>query len=119
MEAEFGIWLSPADRARLESWVADRNTPQKLVWRARIVLMWAEGTGVTAIVQALGKTKRTAYRWRSRYVEQGIEGLRRDATRPGRKKRLEAAMIKRVVEMTLHEKPLAGTHWSARQLAKV
>ena len=71
--------------------------------------MWAEGTGVTAIVQALGKTKRTAYRWRSRYVEQGIEGLRRDATRPGRKKRLEAAMIKRVVEMTLHEKPLAGT----------
>ena len=28
-------------------------------------------------------------------------------------------MIKRVVEMTLHEKPLAGTHWSARQLAKV
>jgi hypothetical protein len=81
MEAEFGIWLSPADRARLESWVADRNTPQKLVWRARIVLMWAEGTGVTAIVQALGKTKRTAYRWRSRYVEQGIEGLRRDATR--------------------------------------
>jgi transposase len=118
MEAEFGIWLSPADRARLESWVADRNTPQKLVWRARIVLMWAEGTGVTAIVQALGKTKRTAYRWRSRYVEQGIEGLRRDATRPGRKKPLEAAMITRVVEMTLHEKPLAGTHWSARQLAK-
>ena len=24
-------------------WVAGRNTPQKLVWRARIVLMWAEG----------------------------------------------------------------------------
>ena len=108
MEAEFGVWLSPADRARLESWVADRNTPQKLVWRARIVLMWAEGTGVTAIVQALGKTKRTAYRWRSRYVEQGIEGLRRDATRPGRKKRLEAAMIKRVVEMTLHVETAGG-----------
>jgi transposase len=69
--------------------------------------MWAEGTGVTAIVRALGKTKRTAFRWRSRYVEQGIEGLRRDATRPGRKKPLEAAMITRVVEMTLHEKPLA------------
>ena len=82
MEDEFGIWLSPADRARLESWVADRNTPQKLVWRARIVLMWAEGTGVTAIVRALGKTKRTAYRWRSRYVEQGI-GRAADAMRRG------------------------------------
>ena len=84
MEAEFGIWLSPVDRARLEGWVADRNTPQKLVWRARIVLMWAAGAGVTAIVRALGKTKRTAYRWRDRYLERGIEGLKRDASRPGR-----------------------------------
>jgi hypothetical protein len=30
-------------RARLEGWVVARNTPQKLVWRARIVLMWAQG----------------------------------------------------------------------------
>ena len=98
--------------------MADRNTPQKLVWRARIVLMWAAGAGVTAIVRALGKTKRTAYRWRDRYLERGIEGLKRDARRPGRKKPLEAAMIARVVEMTLHKKPPAGTHWSARKLAK-
>jgi transposase len=118
MDCEFGIWLSPVDRARLEGWVADRNTPQKLVWRARIVLMWAAGAGVTAIVRALGKTKRTAYRWRERYLDCGIEGLKRDASRPGRKKPLEAAMIARVVEMTLHEKPPAGTHWTARKLAK-
>jgi hypothetical protein len=48
----------------LEGWVAGRNTPQKLVWRARIVLMWADGAGITKIVQTTGKTKRTAYRWR-------------------------------------------------------
>ncbi len=117
METEWCIWLSPGDRARLDGWVADRNTSQKLVWRARIVLMWAEGAGVTAIVRALGKTKRTAYRWRDRYVERGIEGLKRDASRPGRKKPLEAAMIARVVDMTLHEKPPAATHWTARKLA--
>src|SRR5258707_6542598 len=117
MEAEFCTWLSPADRVELAGWVAGRNTPQKLVWRARIVLMWGEGAGVTAIVRALGKTKRTAYRWRDRYVERGIEGLKRDASRPGRKKPLEAAMIARVVDMTLHEKPPAATHWTARKLA--
>ena len=115
MEAEWCIWLSPADRARLDGWVADRNTPQKLVWRARIVLMWAEGAGVTAIVRALGKTKKTAYRWRDRYIERGIEGLERDASRPGRKKPLAAAAIARVVDMTLHEKPPAATHWTARR----
>ena len=43
MESESCIWLSPEDRARLEGWVAGRKTPQKLVWRARIVLMWSKG----------------------------------------------------------------------------
>jgi len=34
MEDEPNIHLSPEDQARLEGWVAGRNTPQKLVWRA-------------------------------------------------------------------------------------
>jgi hypothetical protein len=60
MESESCVWLSREDRARLEGWVAGRSTPQKLVWRARIVLMWAQGAGVTGIIRATGKTKRTA-----------------------------------------------------------
>jgi transposase len=80
--------------------------------------MWADGAGVTAIVRALNKTKKTAYRWRERYLSSGVEGLARDASRPGRKKPLGAEMIARVVEMTLREKPPAATHWSARTLAK-
>jgi transposase len=118
MSTDSDIRLSPEDRATLEGWVANRNSPQKLAWRARIVLMWAEGNGVTAVVRATGRTKRTAYRWRDRYRACGIEGLKRDATRPGRKKPLSAETIKRVVDMTLHEKPPAGTHWSVRKLAK-
>jgi transposase len=118
MENESNITLSPEDRARLEGWVSGRNTPQKLVWRGRIVLMWAAGAGVTSIVRATGKTKKTAYRWRQRYLDQGVAGLARDATRPGRKKPLSAAVIARVVEMTLREKPPAATQWSARSLAK-
>src|SRR6516162_1721027 len=98
MSTDSDIQLSPEDRATLEGWVANRNSPQKSVWRARIVLMWAQGDGITAIVRATGKTKRTAYRWRDRYIARGIEGLKRDATRPGRKKPLSAEVIKRVVD---------------------
>src|SRR5271154_1529268 len=119
MESESCIWLSPEDRARLEGWVAGRNTPQKLVWRARIVLMWAQGAGLTAIVRATGKTKRTASGWGDRYIAHGGAGLDRDATRPSRKPPLSATVIERVVNMTLHEKPASGTHWSVRKLAKV
>ena len=60
MEHEPGFQLSAEDRAGLEGWVSGRNTPQKLVWRGRIVLMWADGAGVTSIVRATGKTKKTA-----------------------------------------------------------
>src|SRR5271165_7293161 len=112
MESEASIQLSPEDRARLEGWVAGRNTPQKLVWRARIVLMLAQGAGVTAIIRATGKTKKTAYRWRNRYLAGGAVGLERDATRPGRKPPLEATAVERVVNLTLNEKPPGGTHWS-------
>jgi transposase len=117
MQTETRIRLSPEDRAKLEGWVAGRNTPQKLVWRSRIVLMAADGAGTMAIVHALGKSKRTVGRWRERYLAQGAAGLRRDATRPGRKPPLSAAVIALVVHKTLHETPPAATHWSLRSMA--
>jgi hypothetical protein len=50
MEAESCTWLSPSDRLELAGWVAGPNTPQKLVWRARIVLMWGDAAGVATCV---------------------------------------------------------------------
>jgi hypothetical protein len=37
------VEVSSADRARLTAIIADRNSRQKHVWRARIVLMTAHG----------------------------------------------------------------------------
>jgi len=116
-KTEASIWLSPADRATLEGWVSDRNTPQKLVWRARIVLLSAERVGVMTITRMVGKSKVTVGRWQERYLAKGITGLRRDATRPGRKPPLTMAAIEQVLNKTLHEKPPAGTHWSSRKMA--
>src|SRR5215469_2256459 len=99
------IWLSPGDRTTLETWVSTRNTPQKLVWRARIVLLSAARVGVMAITRAVGMSKVTVGRWQERYLAKGIAGLRRDATRPGRKPPLSAETIQQVVNKTLHEKP--------------
>ena len=67
------------------------------------------------IIRATGKTKRTAYRWRDRYLACGLAGLERDATRPGRKPPLDAATIERVVSMTLNEKPTGGNALVAAQ----
>ena len=60
------ISVSVADRVRLERLVRDRNTPQKVVWRARIVLLASVGLRAGAIAAAVGKGLLTVRRWRRR-----------------------------------------------------
>jgi transposase len=112
------IAISTADRGRLERLVRDRNTPQKVVWRARIVLLASDGLTAEAIAAAVGKSLLTVRRWRHRFVAKGVDGLLKDATRPSRVKPLPPEKIKQVVHMTLHAKPPNATHWSVRSMAK-
>ena len=83
MRNDICIYLSPANRARLERLVADRNTRSKVVWRAGIVLATADGLGTVAIMRRTGKSKPCVWRWQERYVAEGVEGLaaRQDAAR--------------------------------------
>ena len=61
------VEVTAADRDRLEAIVADRNSPQKHVWRARIVLATADGLGTMAVMQAAGKSKTAVWRWQERF----------------------------------------------------
>ena len=112
------VRLGAGDRERLEAVIGSGNSPQKHVWRARIVLLSAAGVGTMAIQRQTGKGKPTIWRWQARFVAEGIDGLLHDATRPSRKKPLTAATIEQVVAMTLAEPPGEATHWTGRALAK-
>jgi transposase len=112
------IEVPASDRDRLEGLVRDRNTAQKVVWRARIALLAGDGMGAVAVAAEVGKSVLTVRRWRRRYRDRGVEGLLKDATRPSRKKPLSAETVKRVVDMTLNAKPPGATHWSLRTMAK-
>src|SRR6201981_59553 len=109
--------VTATDRKRLEQLVSDRNTPQKVVWRARIVLAASEGMAANAIAATVGKSVLTVRRWRRRYGAVGVDGLVKDATRPPRRKPLAPEQINAVVNKTLHEKPANATHWSVRSMA--
>ena len=84
MREGISVEVSPADRARLEAVVADRNSPQKHVWRARIVLATADGLGTGEIMRRTGKSKPCVWRWQERFMREGVPGLLRDKTRPSR-----------------------------------
>src|SRR5258705_6468430 len=76
------IYVSPSNRARLAALVVARNTPSKVVWRAKIVLATADGHGTNEIMRRTGKSKPCVWRWQERYVEEGGDGPRRDKTGP-------------------------------------
>ena len=112
------IDVTAADRARLAAIVADRNSPQKHVWRARIILASAEGCGTAEVMRRAGVSKPSVWRWQERFMTGGVDGLLRDKTRPARIPPLPKAVIELVVTCTLAEPPPDGvTHWTAPALA--
>ena len=66
--------MSAADRERLDRLIRGRNTPQKVVWRARIVRLAGDGLAAVAIAAAVGKSVLTVHRWRRRYAAKGRTG---------------------------------------------
>ena len=112
------VRLGPGDREPLDAVIGSGNSPQKHVWRARIVLLSADGLGTMAIQRQTGKGKPTIWRWQARFMAKGVAGLLHDATRPGRKKPLPAATIEQVVALTLAGPPGEATHWTGRAMAK-
>jgi trehalose utilization protein len=69
------IYVSPANRARLEAIIADRNSLAKHVWRAEIVLATADGHGTNEIMRLTGTSKPCVWRWQERYIAEGVDGL--------------------------------------------
>src|SRR5215468_10645677 len=110
--------MSAADRARLEAIVVDRNSPQKHVWRAQIVLLTGDGVGPNEIMRRTGTSKVTVWRWQERFMRPGVAGLVRDKTRPSRIPPSSASVCERTVALTLGDPPGEMTHWTAVMMAK-
>src|SRR3546814_5050294 len=117
MRTGISFTVSPADQSRLEAIVADRNSPQKHVWRCRIVLLTAAGLGTNAIMREAGVAKTAVWRWQERFAGEGVEGLLRDKTRPSRVPPLADEVAERVVALTLVDPPGEATHWTGAAMA--
>ena len=119
MRGNLGLFAGAADRARLAAIVADRNRPQKHVWRAKVVLLTADRIGTREIMRRTGLSKPSVWRWQERYLEAGVDGLLHDKTRPSRVPALAASKVSEVIRRTLDETPPGeATHWTVRAMAK-
>src|SRR5580692_5128206 len=91
-------------------------TPQKIVRRARIVSLAAQGQDNDEIAAALDTSTVTVGLWRQRFVDLGLAGLA-EAPRPGRPATLDAAKARRVLSEVV-QPPKNSGRWSCRRMAR-
>jgi transposase len=109
--------LSDAERTELTSLAARRNTAQALALRARIVLRCATGRQNKQVAADLQIDQTTVGKWRRRFAEHRIDGLR-DEPRSGTPRTIDDARVEAVIVRTLESVPADATHWSSRGMAR-
>ena len=112
------LHLPSEQRELLQVWVEARNTPQKVAFRARVIVMASEGHANRDIARTLRTSRPTVLLWRQRFATRGPQGLLEDAPGRGRKVQISSAKVRAIVEATLHTRPPAATHWSVRSMAR-
>jgi transposase len=112
------ITLTEDERAELESMTQSRTLPAGDVFRAKLVLMLADGLPYRTIQEKLDTTAPTIARWRLRFEKRRVAGLL-EIRHPGQKPSvITPALQAKVLEVSRRKPHDGSTHWSCRKLAK-
>ena len=106
------VRLSRRDRAALKARVRAPTTPQRDVFRARIVLLAAQGRSTRSIARELNTMPRTVSLWRGRYAREGLTGLD-ERPRPGPKLKYGEEAGRRILAVLDRPPPAGFARWTA------
>jgi len=110
------IQLSEQQRTDLNEIAQLRSLPAGFVFRAKLILMLAEGASFAVIKERLQTTAPTISRWKQRFLEDGLEGLH--TYHPGQPAVILTPALRAKILAATRRKPKDGsTHWSCRKLA--
>lgn len=82
----FCIVLSPQEEETLQKTTRKYASPHRDVVRAKVILLAAQGQSNTEIAKRVGMSRKIVCRWRKRFYEERLEGIkeRRRSGRPPR-----------------------------------
>ena len=118
MRVASAIALPIETRRQLEKQMRGRSTPVRVAQRRRIVLLAGHGLQNKQIAAQMGVTPRMVALWRGRFIALGIDGLLKDAPRPGRTPAISATIVSAVIAKTTQSTPANATHWSRSTMAR-
>lgn len=110
------VRLRPEERVVLEARLRALTTEQRDVFRARIVLLAADGHSTRSIARELGTMPRTVSVWRGRFAREGLAGLT-DKARPGPARKYGAASGRRILALLDEPPPKGYARWTGGLLA--
>ena len=105
------IILTSEEKLALQKMARLPSTPQKLVLRATVILLAAEGLQNKQIAERMDINRHTARKWRNRFAEFRMDALD-DLPRPGRPKTFTVDDELQFVNKVLSEPPEPFSHWS-------
>jgi transposase len=110
------VVLTDSQQMELSRIAQSRCLPAGYVFRAKMILMLADGASFSTIKQRLGTTAPTISRWKQRFLASGIDGL--DTSHPGQPAFVLTPKLRARILSASRRKPKDGsTHWSCRKLA--
>lgn len=112
------IIFTPQEEATINRWSQGKSFPLRLIQRAQIIQLAAQGIFNHDIAKRLDISRPTVQLWRERFLAFRLSGLEKDAPRPGRLPKIHHKKVMTIVNATIHTTPSDATHWSTRGMAK-
>ena len=111
------ISCSEESIAELNRIINAHKSEQRMVRRAKMILMCAEGRQVKDIAEELGERQNTVILWRDRFAEQGLKGLQ-DNYRPGKPATYGQEFRELVLSKLAEDPPNGQARWDGATLAE-
>jgi len=111
------IEITSDERDELLTMSRSHKLEKRYVERALIILYSVEGKSLEQIIELTGKSRPVVNKWRQRFRERGLEGLK-DAPRSGKPKTITPEQKAMVIEKACTQPEGGYTNWSQDRIAK-
>ncbi len=111
------IEVTSEERDELLTMSRSHKLEKRYVERSMIILYSIEGKSLEQIIELTGKSRPVVNKWRQRFRERGLEGLK-DAPRSGKPKTITPEQKAMVIEKACTRPEGGYTNWSQDRIAK-